>query len=119
MRFLADENCDALIVKRLREKQHDVLSIAEINSGEIDVNILKQSLDEKRVLITEDLDFSELVLRDVQPAYGILSIRIPSDQRIAKIQRIIEIAEQYENQLIGSFTTVSLDDVRIRTLPYG
>jgi len=93
------------------------MSIAEINSGEVDLNILKQSIDEKRVLITEDLDFSELVFRDAQPAYGLLSVRIPSGQRTAKIQRIIEVVDQYEDQLVGSFTTITLDDVRLRTLP--
>jgi predicted nuclease of predicted toxin-antitoxin system len=114
MRFLADENCDRLIVQTLREAGHDVEYVAELSPGDADVDILAHSLTSQRLLITEDLDFCELVFRDAKPAYGIILIRIIP--RTAKIKRVIELIENQGDDLVGIFTTLTVDDVRIRPL---
>lgn len=117
MQFLADENCDALMVRTLRESGYDVHYVLEHSPGAADADVLALSLSDQRLLITEDLDFCELVYRDGKPAYGILLIRISSDQRSIKAQRIIELVETYGEQLVGSLTSLSVDDIRIRLLP--
>jgi hypothetical protein len=47
MLFLADESCDALIVRTLRGLEHDVTYVAEFASGEEDNAILKLALDQR------------------------------------------------------------------------
>lgn len=61
MNFVADESCAKPVVLALREAGHDVLSIAEVAPGATDQQVLERALNEKRVLITEDRDFGELV----------------------------------------------------------
>ncbi|MFN8375774.1 MAG: DUF5615 family PIN-like protein [Anaerolineae bacterium] len=116
MKFLADENCDKLIVMELRQTGYDVEYIAELLPGIDDIDILRQSLTDQRVLITEDLDFCEMVFRDAAPAFAIILIRIASDQRIAKASRIREFIKNAA-ELAGTFTTITLDTIRTRPLP--
>jgi len=63
MKFLADECCDDGMVKYLREKGIDVTYIQESKSGIADSQVLSEAYQEKRILITEDKDFGELVYR--------------------------------------------------------
>jgi len=77
MRFLADESCDALIVRTLRAQSHDVAYVAEESPGAEDEDVLTRALHGQRVILTEDRDFCALVFRDALPAYGIVLIRIP------------------------------------------
>ena len=61
MNFVADESCAGPVIRALREAGHDVIAIAEVAKGVTDDQVLARALDEKRVLITEDHDFGELV----------------------------------------------------------
>jgi len=80
MLFLADECCDALVVRTLRELGHDVIYVAELAPGLADPDVLEQSVSEERILLTEDRDFGELVFRGQETAYGIVLLRIPPEE---------------------------------------
>lgn len=117
MLFLADECCDALVVSRLRDLGYDVTYVAELVPGLTDPDVLAQSVSEKRVLLTEDRDFGELVFREQQTAYGIVLLRIPPEDRQQKQERITTLVQRYENDLPGAIVTVTLNTIRIRPLP--
>ena len=61
MNFLADESCAGPVIWALREAGHDVVAVAEVASGAADEQVMNQALGERRILITEDRDFGELV----------------------------------------------------------
>ena len=63
MRFLADENVSRLVIERLRNSGHDVVSISETRSGASDEDILRAADADGRILITEDRDFGAMVIR--------------------------------------------------------
>ena len=63
MRFLADENVSRLVIEQLRADGFDVTSIGETRSGTPDMEILEAANAEGCILITEDHDFGELVIR--------------------------------------------------------
>jgi predicted nuclease of predicted toxin-antitoxin system len=115
MQFLADENCDSLVVQAIREAGHNVEYVAEFSPGDEDVDILARSFANQRVLITEDLDFCELVFRDEKPAYAIVLIRIIP--RSLKVKRVLELIDRHSENLAGNFASLTADDVRLRSLP--
>jgi predicted nuclease of predicted toxin-antitoxin system len=116
MRFLADESCDHIVTQALRASGHDVISIAETNPGSLDSDILDQALNDQRILITEDRDFSELVFRDGKPAYSVILIRIPASQRLQKVSRINELLSSRVSEMQNAMITLTLTDIRIRTM---
>lgn len=61
MRFLADEGVDKPIVMHLRAAGFDVHYILETYQGAEDEKVLLIAAKEKRILITQDKDFGELV----------------------------------------------------------
>jgi len=86
MNFLADESCAGPVIRALREAGHDVVAIAEVAKGATDEQVLERALNEKRVLITEDRDFGELVYAAVgrQAALfwsGFIAERVSLSQR--------------------------------------
>ena len=42
MRFLADESCDSIIIRTLREAGHDVLAVGEITPRAEDSEVSRQ-----------------------------------------------------------------------------
>ena len=61
MKFLADESCAGPVIRALRDAGHDVAAIAEVAQGAADEVVMDLALRERRILITEDSDFGELV----------------------------------------------------------
>lgn len=61
MRLVADENCDFSIVLELRAAGYDVVSITERMPGADDQTVIDFARSERRLLITEDKDFGQLV----------------------------------------------------------
>jgi predicted nuclease of predicted toxin-antitoxin system len=72
MRFLADENVSRLVVERLRANGFEVLSIAETRSGAPDKDVLATASAEKCILVTEDRDYGELVIRQRLAIDGVI-----------------------------------------------
>src|SRR2546421_3399703 len=83
MRFLADENVSRLVIERLRGEGHDVISVAETKPGAPDDDILKAADAERRILITEDRDFGEMVIRQRLGLCGVIPLEA---DRLAKAQ---------------------------------
>ena len=63
MRFLADENVSGFVVERLRSDGHDVALVAETEAGASDKDVLGTADAHDRVLITEDRDSGEMIIR--------------------------------------------------------
>jgi predicted nuclease of predicted toxin-antitoxin system len=73
MRFLADENVSRLVIERLQASGFDVTSIGETRSGASDKDVLEAADVEGCILITEDRDFGELVIRQRLGVRGMIS----------------------------------------------
>ena len=117
MKLAADECCDALLVSGLRSDGHDVMYIKETASGADDDGVLQTAALEQRVLITEDKDFGELVVRLRKPAHGIILIRMNPTDSQAKLDRLREIFLTESNRLVGYFVVVDQNKMRFRPLP--
>ncbi len=63
MRFLADENIPHTAIESIRRAGHDVESIRESRPAAPDGDIAARAASDERTLITQDLDFGELVAR--------------------------------------------------------
>ena len=88
MHFLADESCDFAVVRALRAVGHDVKAVAEVALGATDEVVLELALHERRVLLTEDKDFGQLVFAAATSTSGVIFIRYPPTVR-SLLPRII------------------------------
>jgi predicted nuclease of predicted toxin-antitoxin system len=118
VRFLVDECVSRRIVNRLLAEQHDVIWIAETGAGGLDRDVLRWSLEDSRVLLTEDWDFGELAVRFREPAFGIAIVAVSqfrgnSDKTA---ERVVRVLGGIGDALIGAVTIIEAGRVRQRDL---
>ena len=115
MRIIADENLPSLFVQTLRGRGHDVLWIKEAHPSINDVEVLALATAQKRILITFDKDFGELVHRfGLNAPFGIILFRLPSDSPTVTVQTVVSVLES-QTDWAGVFAVA--DENRIRTKP--
>jgi predicted nuclease of predicted toxin-antitoxin system len=114
MRFLLDENVDYRLVSFLLKRGYDVTSVAkDYLYGLADEDVLAMATQEHRILITNDKDFGELVVRRHFPHRGVLLFRL-KDENIANVQtRLKHVLAHYSDQC-HHFLVVTQTRVRIR-----
>jgi predicted nuclease of predicted toxin-antitoxin system len=117
MRFLADENCDFTVVQALRAAGHDVLCVSEITPRAEDSEVIKLADDEKRILLTEDKDFGQLVYSHGQKTLGVIFLRFPTSARRQISRDVVNLVKQQGEKLAGCFITVQPGRIRISHAP--
>jgi predicted nuclease of predicted toxin-antitoxin system len=116
MRFLADEGCDGQLVADLRADGHDILYVVEQFRGADDDYLLDVAVQQRRILITEDKDFGELVFRKRLPHVGIILIRLDVSLRQTKSNRLRELIIVQEMRLHQSFVVIQNTKTRVRKI---
>jgi len=117
MDFLADESCAGPVIRALREAGHAVVAIAEIAKGSTDEQVLDRALKEKRVLITEDLDFGRLVYAHGHSTAGVLLVRFPGPARRSKPATVVEAVAKAGLRLQNAFAVVEPGRLRLSAKP--
>lgn len=84
IKFLADESCDFTVVRALRALGYDVVSVAESFASASDLKILEMSVEEKRLLLTEDKDFGDWIFAHGEEIKN-FTVLEPGRARIRKI----------------------------------
>lgn len=108
--------CDAVLVAGLRDDGHDVWYARESAQGASDETILEYAMAAERILLTEDKDFGELVVRLGLPAWGIVLLRMNPADSVFKIRRLREVLQNHAERLAGSFVVVDQTQARFRML---
>ena len=117
MKFLADKSCAGPVVFALRETGHDVLAIAETAKGVADEQVMERALSERRVLITEDRDFGELVYAHGHRSAGVILVKFHSRARRVKPAAVVEAVAKLGARLQDGFAVVQPGRVRIARRP--
>ena len=116
MNLLADECCDALLVHGLRSDRHDVLYVKETAPGADDQTVVQLATSQQRILLTEDKDFGELVVRLKVPAYGVVLLRINPADTALKLARLRDLLTHHALRLPAAFVVVDEFKARFRPL---
>ena len=115
MKFLLDESVDVRLVAFLKERGHDVKAIArDYPSALEDRHVLRLALGERRALITNDLDFGELVVREGLGHSGVILFRLQSTSLALQRARLDALLRRHEGR-ITDFLVVTESRVRRRS----
>jgi predicted nuclease of predicted toxin-antitoxin system len=117
MHFLADECCDRLVVKALRKAGHDVKAVSEISPGVEDSDVIRLAVREKRILLTEDKDFGQLVYAYGQTNGGVIFLRNVASARQQISDDLVRLVKQSGEKLVGRFVVVQPGRIRISGVP--
>jgi predicted nuclease of predicted toxin-antitoxin system len=116
MRLLADECLDGRLIIGLRSAGHDVLAVRESWRGSGDGSVLAGAIRERRVLVTEDKGFGELIVARGLQAPGYILVRYVQDDIRAVLERLLAVLEEQAEALHQMYVVVAPDRVRVREL---
>ena len=114
MKFLFDVCAASLRLQdSLAAQGHDVLSALERNPRATDEEILALAMEERRILVTEDKDFGELVfVRRLPHTCIVRFIGMTVTEKVTAMQDLIE--QHAEAMSEGALIVVTSRRVRIR-----
>ena len=114
--FLADENVSRFVVERLRADGFEVATISATGRGAPDTDVLALAGREGRILITEDRDFGELVVRQRLDVQGIVLLELDRLSNLAEADRVAAVISANAGKLPGNLFVIEPARVRIRPL---
>jgi predicted nuclease of predicted toxin-antitoxin system len=117
MRFLADENISRLVVERVRASGFDVTSVAATSPGASDNDVLATASSEDSILIPEDRDFGELVVRQRLKVHGVVLLELDRLSNTAEAKLVKAVLTANTDKLAGNLVVIEPGRVRIRPLP--
>ena len=117
MEIIADESCAGPVIRALRSAGHDVIAIAEISKGVPDEQVMERAFLERRVLITEDSDFGELVYVQRRPSAGVVLVKFHRRMRKTKPTAVVEAVAKLGDRLRDGFAVVQPGRVRLAKRP--
>jgi len=115
--FLVDESCPRVVVEVLRTAGHDVRYAAETDRRADDKDLVTLAQSEGRLIITEDFDFGELLVRHQLKAPGAIVMHLPKAGPNERAARLIGVLDLPNMMFSGRLTVISARKVRQRILP--
>ena len=119
MRFLLDECVPTYITVLLHDEGHDVLDPRDVGlRGADDRTLLEIAAREGRVIITRDLGFNLLFVRDLQPK-GLVLLRYPEMLTPKTVTKLFEafIDSGGLERCLGKIAVLTPGRARFRPLP--
>ncbi len=121
LKFLADMNISLKTVEALQRRGWDVLRVSQcLSIHATDQEILEFARRERRVLITQDLDFSALLALSGHNQPSLVTLRLAVSDPETITRRLLQTLPLVE-QALQEGCAVTIEDVRIRIrrLPIG
>jgi predicted nuclease of predicted toxin-antitoxin system len=115
MKFLADENISNKVVNALRNKGVDIISIKDIEPSLSDETVLEVANKHKRIVITFDADFAELVFRRRLKAKGVILLKFVPESTQDAIEKISNVLAT-QAKIEGHFLIVKENRIRVLRL---
>lgn len=117
MKFFVDENVSRRIAEQLEQNGHTVIFGQDVAHGASDTTVLALARAEGAVIVTEDNDFGELVMRQRLPSAGILLLRLSGMERALQPTYVAQMVATYAATIPGGFTVLTRSSARTRSLP--
>lgn len=117
MRFLADMGVSLTAVRGLRDSRHDVVHLEELGLRTLaDVEILRRAREERRVVLTFDLDFATMSAASSEPFPSVIIFRLRRGRPARVLARLATVLSSAPNALeCGAL--IMVDETRIRVWP--
>lgn len=116
MNFLIDENVSRRIAERLAQDGHTIVRVQDVALGQPDTDVLALAQSLGAIVLTEDTDFGDLVMRLHQPAVGVILLRLSGMARAVQPDYVAHSIAAHAPELSKSFTVVTASTVRVRPL---
>jgi len=116
IKFIADVNVEKSIVDYLKYEGFDIMWIPDYNCMMKDEELLRLANKERRVLITNDKDFGNLVFFKNLISSGIILFHAKEHNVEWKEKILKKVIDDFGEKVCSSFIVIGKDKVRIKPL---
>ena len=113
-KLLIDVGVGKKVEEWMKTLQYDTKTIRDIDPRMPDIEILKIAAAEKRLLITMDKDFGELVYKSGWSYSGVLLLRLEDENTAEKIKVLETILNNYASKISNKFSVYKKNKLRIK-----
>lgn len=104
-------------MEMLRARGPDVRYAAETDQRAADSDLLLLAVEEQRIVVTEDFDFGELLIRDRLKGLGAIILFLPDADSAERAARLAKVLDTPGFVGAGFVTVVTSRRFRQRALP--
>jgi predicted nuclease of predicted toxin-antitoxin system len=116
MRFLLDMNASGALLSLLLDSGHDVTCVRDVDRKMSDSEILNWAVREKRIIITTDSDFEQMIWVQERVHCGVLRLEnLPRSERVSLFQDVL--ASYGQDLEAGAVVIATKQKIRIRRNP--
>ena len=116
MRFMTDRCAGRRLAEWLRTNGHDVLEAQSLGSDPGDRALLEYAAAERRIFITVDKDYGELIFVHRAAHHGL--IRLPDVEMSLRIALVERLITEYRQELeAGAIMTIQGERIRTSYSP--
>ena len=106
MNFLLDVNASGAVARWLIDRGHNVAEVGQKDSRMSDDEILSWAVRERRIIVTTDNDFEEMIWRQGKSHCGVLRLEnLPRSQRKALVD---DVLDRYSKDLESGAIVIAL-----------
>ncbi len=117
IKFLADVNEEKTLVDYLSKQGYDIKWVPDYNCEMLDEDLLRLANKEKRILITNDKDFGDLVFFQKKLSAGTILFRVKNQKSQEKIKLMKKLLMGYRDKLSNHYVVIT--KVKVRIIPLG
>ena len=116
LKFLVDVGVGKAVELFLKEQGHDTKTVRTIDPKMPDEEIIRLSLKEKRMIITMDKDFGELVYHYKRESCGVLLLRLEDATGSEKQEIVANILAKHSSDIANRYCVFQNGRLRIRKM---
>jgi len=118
MRFLANENFPISSINYLKDHKFDVVAVVEKLKGASDLQVLEFAAHEKRIILTFDRDYGELIYRYKSlNCPGIIYLKFTPENPLHPAKYISNLVAA-DIDFTSKFTVAELNRIRQRNIEF-
>jgi predicted nuclease of predicted toxin-antitoxin system len=113
IKLLADENFPLASVEILEKAKYNILSISKSHWGISDIEIIKLSNQEERLILTFDRDFGQLIFKeDLIPKNGVFYFRLQKFSPLLPAQIVLDLLSRPDFEIRETITVIEDNFIR-------
>lgn len=117
LKVIADENIDNRIIKGLRNKGFNIMSVLEDYRGVSDKEVIELARNKDAIVLTEDKDFGNWVFAHKEETKGVIYLRYTSEEVNTICNSLVYLFSKYGEDLYKKFVVIKANKFRVRNLP--
>jgi len=117
IKFLADVNVEKPLVDYLSKQGYDIKWVPDYNCEVPDEGLLQLANEEKRIFITNDKDFGDLIFLQKKVSAGTILFRVKGQKSQEKIKLMKKLLMGYRDKLLNHYVVIT--KAKIRIVPLG